>query len=288
MSATSLFRATLIKQPYNRSWTHKAARKVRALLVVLCTPPLAQPAAGITEIVKESARVADHDLAAGRSYDYSETDLESDGSKKTYAVRMLFGSPYRQLIEIDGKALPPSKQQTEAHKLEREIARRKRESPADRARRTGEFQKQQNRDERMMTQFVGAFDFTLVRQTQLDGRRVYEIQARPRAGYRPTDRESKVFTGMLGTLWIDEATYQWAKVQAVVIHPVSVAGFLATVEPGTRFDLEKRPVEPGTWLATHYSMTSTAKVFSIIPHGNREDQTYFNYHKSPAPPADVK
>lgn len=48
--------------------------------------------------------------------------------------------------------------------------------------------------------------------------------------------------GMEGELWIDEATFQWVKVQARVIRPVSIEGFLARVEPGTRFELEKMPV----------------------------------------------
>jgi hypothetical protein len=41
--------------------------------------------------------------------------------------------------------------------------------------------------------------------------------------------ESKVLTGMEGKLWIDKKTLQWVKVEATVIHPVSIGGFLAEV-----------------------------------------------------------
>jgi hypothetical protein len=43
---------------------------------------------------------------------------------------------------------------------------------------------------------------------------------------------------MEGTLWIDKKTFQWVKVEATVIRPVSIAGFLAQVQTGRRFELE--------------------------------------------------
>jgi hypothetical protein len=47
---------------------------------------------------------------------------------------------------------------------------------------------------------------------------------------------------MQGKLWIDKDSFQWVKVEAQVMHPVSIEGFLAKVEPGTHFELEKEPV----------------------------------------------
>ena len=57
--------------------------------------------------------------------------------------------------------------------------------------------------------------------------------------YEPPNNEAKVLTGMEGMLWIDKTTFQWVKVEATVIQPVSIAGFLAQVQPGTCFELEK-------------------------------------------------
>jgi hypothetical protein len=74
------------------------------------------------------------------------------------------------------------------------------------------------------------------------------------------------------------------KVEAEVMHPVSIKGFLADVEPGTYFELEKIPVAPGIWLAKHFSMRSHAKVLMLIPKNGEEDDTYFNYHKAQPSP----
>lgn len=132
----------------------------------------------------------------------------------------------------------------------------------------------------MLEQMTSAFDFHLVGKRTLDGHKVYVLKATPRKGYKPPDRNSQVLTGMEGTLWIDQKTFQWVKVEAHVIHPVKIEGFVAEVEPGTRFEVEKRPVTSDIWLASHYSMTSRAKVMLLIPHKGAEDDTFFNYHRA--------
>jgi hypothetical protein len=131
-----------------------------------------------------------------------------------------------------------------------------------------------------MEEFLRAFNFKLIGDEQIDNRRAYVVQATPRLDYHATDRDSQVLTGMRGELWIDQQTYQWVKAEAKVVHPVSIAGFVATVEPGTRFILNKMPVTANVWLASHFSMTEKAELFSFIAHNKHEDVTYFNYRKA--------
>jgi hypothetical protein len=132
----------------------------------------------------------------------------------------------------------------------------------------------------MLEQMTTAFDFHLVGKRMLSGYEVYVLKATPRKGYKPPDRDSQVLTGMEGTLWIDQKTFQWVKVEAHVTHPVRIEGFVAEVEPGTRFEVEKRPVTNDIWLASHYSMNSNAKIMLLIPHKGAEDDTFFNYHRA--------
>lgn len=79
-------------------------------------------------------------------------------------------------------------------------------------------------------------------------------------------------------MWIDTKEFQWVKVEAEAIRPVSIEGFLARVEPGTRFELEKAPVAPGVWLPKHFSMLSRARIMLVIPLKKQEDLTYFECH----------
>jgi len=103
-----------------------------------------------------------------------------------------------------------------------------------------------------MGELVTAFDFKVLGETRLNGYDVYALHATPRPGYHPPNMETQVLTGMQGELWIDKNTFQWVKIEAQVTRPVSIEGFLAKVEPGTHFELEKAPVARGVWLPTHF------------------------------------
>jgi len=231
-------------------------------------------------IIKKSGEANDRDWAAAPQFDDLERDIDKNGDR-TYEVTMLFGSPYSRLIAVNGHDLPPAKQKDEQKKYEDAVNERRHESSDKRAARIAKYEADRKRDHTLIEQMAVAFDFSLLGQRSLMGHQVYVIKATPRKGYRPPDRDSSVLTGMEGTLWIDRDSFQWVKVQAHVVHPVKIEGFLAEVEPGTQFEVEKEPVGGGIWLAKHFSMKSNAKVMFVFRHRGQEDDSYSNYHKTP-------
>jgi hypothetical protein len=233
----------------------------------------------VQTIIQRSIEATKADWNAAPQYSYQETDREH-GKSKTYNVRMIEGSPYQVLIAVDGQPLTPDEQQKEQEKLEQTEAKRKSESPGERARRIADYNKDRKRDHAMLLELTKAFDFKLMGETQLAGRDVYLIQATLRPDYQPTNDEGKVLTGMQGRLWIDKATFQWVQVTARVIRPVSIEGFVARVEPGTRFELQKMQVADGVWLPKHFAMHSRAKILGVWKHITQEDETFSNYEKS--------
>ncbi|MGC2549886.1 MAG: hypothetical protein WA437_06455, partial [Candidatus Sulfotelmatobacter sp.] len=188
--------------------------------------------------------------------------------------------PYQRLVAINGKPLTPEQAAAEKQKLEDTTSERKNESPEEKSERIAKYEKDRRRNHLLMEQMVKAFSFKVVGDTKLDGHEVYVLKATPRRDYRPPNMETEALTGMEGKLWIDRASFQWVKVEAQVMHPVSIAGFLAQVEPGTHFELEKQPVAPGIWLPRHFAMKAHAKILFMIPHRDQEDDTYFDCHKA--------
>jgi hypothetical protein len=249
------------------------------IIPTLLGSPHFMAAQDAAEIIRQSAEANDRDWTAAPGFDNSERDRTKDGDK-THAVTMLDGSPYERLIAVDGHDLSAAKQQEEEKKYQDAVAERQHESPDKRSKRIAKYQAERNRDHSMLEQMTTAFDFHLVGRRTFSGHRVYVLKATPHKGYHPPDRDSQVLTGMEGTLWIDQKTFQWVKVEAHVIHPVRIEGFLAEVEPGTSFEVEKRPVTDDIWLASHYSMKSNAKVMLLIRHKGAEDDTFFNYHRA--------
>lgn len=238
---------------------------------------VAQP--DVATIIAKSVQANQRDWDADPQYDYTERDRDVHGTK-TYEVTDVLGSPYERLIEINGKGLSPAQKAAQQRKYDQMLSARKAESSEQRAKRISGYEAERRRDHEMLAQLTQAFDFALEGEQTIAGRKVYVLKATPRRGYRPPNRDCQVLPGMQGELWVDEATFQWVKVEAHVIRPVSIEGFLAQVEPGTQFQLEKTPVDQNIWLTKHFAMRASAKVLFVVPHHSSEDDTYFNYHKS--------
>jgi len=235
----------------------------------------------VAEIVKRSVAANEADWRAAPRYAFTEHDITSkrDGTPviKTYQVLMIDGSPYNRLIAVNNRPLSPGDNANEEQKLKAEMARRQKETPGQRARRIAKYQHDRSQEHQMMKEMAAAFTYRLDGEGTLGGHSVYILDATPKPGYVPDNREARVLTGMRGRMWIDKRSYQWVKVVAEVTKPVEFGLFLARVGPGTRFELEQRPVGDGIWLPTHFSMNVNASVLGFYSENSTDDETYTHY-----------
>jgi hypothetical protein len=190
---------------------------------------------------------------------------------------MIDGSPYHHLIGVDDRPLSAGQQADEERKLRAEIAKRQSESHRERSKRIEKYEKERHENRAMLLGMVDAFNFQLVDEDTVDGHDCWVLDAEPRPGYEPTNRETKVLKGMKGRLWIDKGTDQWVKVRAEVFKPVNFFGFLAKVGPGTRFMQEQAPVGENLWLPKHFSMKVNATALGFINEDSVDDETYRDY-----------
>jgi len=233
---------------------------------------------GPIEIIRRSAEVNRRDWDAAPDYDYFQR--ERDGEKlKTYEVIMLSGSRYDRLVAVDDKPLSPEDEAEEQQRFETSVAQRHQESAKEREHRVAQYQREIDRDHVLIGELTKALDFTLAGKQMLGQHEVYVLKGTPRADYHPPNQYAKALTGMQGTLWIDTANFHWVKAEAEVVRPVWIEGFVARIEPGTRFELEQAPITKGLWMPSHFSMEAKAKVLLLFSHYERDDNTYFNYHK---------
>jgi hypothetical protein len=241
------------------------------------------PAMAPAEIVRRSVEANRKDWKQLPDYDYFVREREGGGSK-TYLSRMILGSRYNQLVAVNDQALSPEAAAREKQRYENEVSAREKESPERRQQRVERFQKDIERDRFFMAQLAEAFDFTMVKTDRIAGRPVYVLAAKPRRGYHPPNDQAKALTGMQGTMWIDGADFHWVKVEAKVVRPVSIEGFLARIEPGTHFELDQIRIAEGLWLPSRFLMESRAKIFLLFSRSNKEEETYSGYRRvKPAP-----
>ena len=229
----------------------------------------------VKTIVERSVAANDKDFAAEPQFNYEEKDHVGKTSK-TFQVTMIDDSPYQRLL-ADGRPLSPAQEALQLRKEEKTAAERRAESPEQRSRRIASYAKERKSDHLMMTQLSKGFDFKMTGTMKVGRRNVWVLAATPKPGYRPPNMDCQVLLGMRGQMWIDQETYEWVKVTAQVIRPVSIEGFLAEVEPGTRFEIEKTPVTAGIWQISHFSMQSRAKVLHLIKRNSSEEDWYYNF-----------
>jgi hypothetical protein len=245
------------------------------------SPPTPDPSADA--IIQKSVEANERDWQAAPNYSYTVTTRKANGSI-TEQVIMIGGSPYHKLIRRNGKPLSAAEQKHEEQKYQNAQARRNGENSSDAAARIAKYDKERHRDHELMQQLTRAFTFRLAGEHLTGGRQVYALIATPRAGYQPPDVETRVLTGMKGELWIDKKTYQWVRVRAEVMSPVSIEGFLATVQPGTFFELEKAPVGDDVWLPKHFRVESQSRILNVFNHATQEDDTFSDYQPARTEP----
>jgi hypothetical protein len=259
-----------------------------AVLVLAGGLAVARPAPDqpgfVRQLVQRSVTAMDRDWQQAPEYVFRERDIEIDGrhkTLKTQRVWMIDGSPYYELTGLNGEPLPPQQRAEEQRKLQREVEKRRRESPSARSRRIADYMKERRQDHALMREMTDAFVFKLVGEEKLNGHDVYVLDASPKPGYHPKTMETRVLTGMRGRMWIDRKTDQWVKVEAEVFQPVTFGLFIAKVQPGTRFELEQAPVTPEIWLPTHFRMSVNASIL-WWQKNSVDDETYSDYQPKDA------
>ena len=193
---------------------------------------------------------------------------------------MMLGSPYRRLIAINGHPLQADAQRREMRNMQEALEKRRRDSPEERQDRVSKYLKEKQQENLMMSEMTRAFQFRLLGTQKLRGHEVYVFDAAPDPNYKPANTKAKVLTGMRGKLWIDAKSYHWVRVEAEVDQPVYLEGFLARVDRGTKFVLDKEPVGDGNWVPTHFAMQVNSKILGFISHNSSEQDTFSQYRRA--------
>jgi hypothetical protein len=245
----------------------------------------------VQKIVQLSAAAIQADWQHEPYLNDLERDEDTKGGKttsETYEVMMIDGSAYNRLIARNDVGLSVEEEARQKEQLQKEYTKRANESPQERADRIAKYQKEWNRVFILLRNLKGAFDFQLTGEETVEGHNVYVVRATPHPGYQADSRETKILTGMQGTLWIDKETYRWVRVKAEVIKSVWFGWFIAKVDPGTQFLLEQTPVQdpaqPGIWLPKHFRMTVSASVL-WQRKDYTHDETYRDYRPISGPGA---
>jgi hypothetical protein len=251
-------------------------------IIGISAAALPASAQDVDAIVAKSAAAVQADWKAAPEFSFTEHDVIVKGGArtvKTYRVVMIDGSPYNKLVTENGRPLPADQAAAEEQKLQQAAETRRSEGAAARQKRIAQYKRERAQDQALLMEMTRAFTYRLAGHETVNGHDCYRVDAEPKPGYVPKSRDTKVLTGMRGTMWIDTKTNQWVKVTASVFRPVSFGLFIARVRPGTEFTLEQGPVAGTVWLPTHFVTKVNARVL-VWSKQSSDDETYSDYSRS--------
>ena len=111
----------------------------------------------VATIIQNSVEANQRDGEADPQFAYTEQDLDPKGTRKTYAVTNVLGTPYERLIAINGKPLSASQEAEQRRKYNELLSERKSESREQRAQRIAKYDAERRRDHALVGELTKAF-----------------------------------------------------------------------------------------------------------------------------------
>ena len=225
-------------------------------------------------------RMKDYTWQAHSTEKHLDTHGKVESTKReTWETLILDGQPYRRTLERDGKPLGPEEQRAEQKKLDRETRRLSSETPAERQRRLEDAEKRRRREFAFLSEIPELFDLRLEADSTVDGRPVWVVSGAPRPGAKAKSGDAKMLLKLRGRMWIDKATYQWARVEAETTDTISWGLFLARLSPGAKMTFEQTEVNSELWLPKRLLLTGSGRIGLIKRLSQDEEIEWSNYQK---------
>lgn len=193
------------------------------------------------------------------------------------------GRTYKRLIAVDGKPLSPEElaRRDAEHRrdLEREAAKRARESPSERAGRLEEEAEERQRREAILDDVVAVFRATFVGRETIDGRRVLVATLEPRENPTPKTREGRWMTHFQGQVKVDEQDYQVVALDMRAVSDITIGwGIVGRLHKGSRLVFERRRFD-NAWLPASVTYEASGRTLLFRPFDFAVTTTYSDYRR---------
>jgi hypothetical protein len=187
-------------------------------------------------------------------------------------------------LSADGKPPDSDSYRTDLEKLEKYIAWAVQDGASQKDAHARTERKRKERFE-LIEATNQAFRFTLEGKETRGDQTLLRYSMEPNPDYHATSRNTVLFTKVHGTIWVDEQSFELAKVQGSVTEDFSIALFLAKVYKGSQFMQERYEVAPGLWGPTfeQYDFDGRKFMVSFSIH----ERTFYSGYKRVGPPKEA-
>ena len=124
-----------------------------------------------------------------------------------------------------------------------------------------------------------AFIFRLLGTDSVSNQPAWKIEARPKPGYHAVHSKAQDFAKVRATIWVEQATYHWVRVEAEVLNTITADFGLLRVAPGSSMQFEQSRVNDEIWLPSSMVVHFAARVALLKVLRGEFDVRYSNYRK---------
>lgn len=188
------------------------------------------------------------------------------------------GTSYRKVVERNGKPLPEADARKEQEKMDKEIAKRRGESPEQRKKRIDAHNKEVNEGIRFREEVMRAFRFQLEGEEKVNGFAAWRITGIPRADFQPKSRDGRMLSKVRGKIWVDRGSGEWLKFELETLEKLTFGAFLASVAPGATISAQQFRVSEELWHPEWMRVQLNARALWKKLHANVET-SYSNFRK---------
>jgi len=222
-----------------------------------------------TEIMKRAMGRDERNLAILDTYMYERNTnqklFDKDGKLKediqeVHEVFRIDGTEIERLLMKKGKALSAKEEASEQKRVDKEIARIKSESPRERAKRRGETDKDKREEIEARREVLEAFNFAMVGEKEIDGRKCWGIRGDPKPGFVGKGRRAEQMRKVKGVVWIDHDSYELTRLEMDTHDTISFGWFLFRLQPGAKIRLDQALINNEVWLPKEIDVRADARL----------------------------
>jgi hypothetical protein len=202
---------------------------------------------------------------------------------RSYEVTPLGERSVERLMSVNGKELSASEREKEDKRVQKEVEeiikrREKKDQKEERARAKGEKEKEDDGVE--IKDFLRISEITSVRREMFRGHEVIAFDFEPRKGFKPKNRGEDIVNKLAGTIWVDEAAQQVARLEARLTDSYKIAGgMLASIGASTAFSFEQEKIGDEVWLPSSMEANISARVLLLAKFNRSVERRYSEYKK---------
>ena len=202
---------------------------------------------------------------------------------RTYEVTPVGDEFVERLMSINGKDLSAAEREKEDKRVQKEVEeivkrQEKKEQKEERARAKGE--KEKDSDDIEIKDFLRISEITSIRREMFRGHEVIAFDFEPRKGFKPKNRGEDIVNKLAGTIWVDEAAQQVARLEARFTASYKIAGgMLASIGPSTAFAFDQEKIGDEVWLPSSMEANLSARVLLLAKFNRSIERRYSDYKK---------